>query len=389
VRAAINRAVDAGMLSCHAEGELTETPFGQAVAAKGCSIATARELAAWIHESETRTWSDIDLLLAVALSPDGRMPLVSLTAKEYDHADYPGELKRFTLDEDLAANTPLNRLRNCNLTPFFEEVRAIKMALLMVKWLEEATIYDLEEEFHVLHGQIISATEQLGWLLDATAAVATAFGAQERFILRIQDLALRLQWGLREEVMPLVRLGLPGLDRNALLALEGQGFHTVEGLAAASPEALARWVGKANARALKTWTHGQVALTAEPHAAAGPTPMPPQATALVIDDRHPGQILVEGKPVRVQDKQYRLIRILAEAPGECVPYESIYQAVWGDAIVEPNQMHFQKRRLLDRVKDIVPHRDKLVTTVPKRGFVLDLAPHEVALSPMPAATPAA
>jgi DNA-binding winged helix-turn-helix (wHTH) protein len=72
--------------------------------------------------------------------------------------------------------------------------------------------------------------------------------------------------------------------------------------------------------------------------------------------------------------------VLAETPGECVPYDRIYEAVWGDAVVEPNQMHFQKRKILDRVKNVLPARTGLIRTIPKRGFVLELAPQEVMLA---------
>ena len=109
----------------------------------------------------------------------------------------------------------------------------------------------------------------------------------------------------------------------------------------------------------------------------------PQAAAaapvLVVDDRRPGEIVLDGTRIRLQEKQYQLIHVLARAPGECVPYETIYEAVWGDTIVEPNQMHFQKRKLLDAITAHMPDRAPLVTTVPKRGFVLNLEPGAVAL----------
>jgi DNA-binding winged helix-turn-helix (wHTH) protein len=83
--------------------------------------------------------------------------------------------------------------------------------------------------------------------------------------------------------------------------------------------------------------------------------------------------------VKLQEKQYRLIRVLSVLPGECIPYETIYKMVWGNTIVETNQMHFQKRKLLESIRQVLPHRADLITTVPKRGFTLNLAPGEVAL----------
>ena len=92
---------------------------------------------------------------------------------------------------------------------------------------------------------------------------------------------------------------------------------------------------------------------------------------------------MDGRPVLLQDKQYRLIRVLAESPGECVPYQCIYRGVWGEDIVEPGQVHFQKRRLLERIEKAAPERSNLVRTIMKRGFVLDLAADEVAVLTVP------
>lgn len=106
-------------------------------------------------------------------------------------------------------------------------------------------------------------------------------------------------------------------------------------------------------------------------------PRPAPLPVLVVDDRYPNRVLIEGEEARVQEKQYRLIRLLAESPGECVPYDTIYAELWGSAIVENNQMHFQKRKLLERIGAVRPEHKHLVKTVPKRGFMLDVAAGDV------------
>ena len=42
-------------------------------------------------------------------------------------------------------------------------------------------------------------------------------------------------------------------------------------------------------------------------------------------------------------------------------------------------MHFQKRKLLERIRQVRPERKGMVKTIPKRGFVLDLAATEMEL----------
>lgn len=375
LRAAVNRVLDCGMIVKDANDTLAATPLGLATASKGVSIATATELAHWVRESEIRIWSDLDLILAAALTPDGRMLQVTLTSREYERSDYPGVLKRLTIDEDNAADVPLNRLRNNSVMPFFEEVRAIKVALFLQEWIDESQVYGIEEKYHTLFGQIVSAAEQIAWLIDTTAAIGTAVGAPRNFVDRLAALSERVMYGVRADALPLARARI--VDRKAIIALESQGFHTPQALADASPQVLAQWVPAGDAHELKSW--GLRNLGGSPPATGGEIRPPASPPVLIIDDRRPGEIWVDGKPVRLQEKQFRLVRALAEFPGECVGYERIYTAIWGSTIVESNQMHFQKRRLLDRIKEAAPHRADLVRTIPKRGFMLDLAPGQVSL----------
>ena len=383
VRAATNRALDAGVLAWDGEGRLEATPLGQAVAAKGVTLATARELERWIAESETRLWCDLDLLLAALLTPDGRMFQVALTSQEYEHADYPGLLKALSEGEDLSADVPLNRLRRCGSMPFFEEVRAVKVALILHEWIHQASMYDLEEKLHTLMGQVLAASDQAAWLIDVVAAMATALGAQEAFVERLNTLRDRVQYGVSEEALPLARAGMVGLHRGVILRLTADRMCTPDALVNADAKTLERRMPAAVARKLLAWSRVHAST---PEAQKSTRLMEdPEMPVLIVDDRHPGQIELDGVVVPLQEKQFRLIQLLASNPGECIGYETIYEHLWGDAIVENNQIHFQRRRLVERIKTLVPTRENVVRTVPKRGFVLDLHPAEVAMHRRPTA----
>ena len=375
IRAAIHRALDAGVLATGLEDRLEATPFGLAAAGKGISIATARELERWIAESENRDWTPIDLIFAAASTPDGRMLQVLLTAREYERGRYPAKIKARAQDQELRADVPLNRIRNCNLQPFFEEVRAIKTALFLDEWIDQVPMRELEERYNTMAGQILAAAVQVSWLMDAAAALATTFDSPAAFVTRLRRLAERVACGLREEALPLARLDQPQLDRNTVIALCDQGLHTPKALHAASCPQLAAWMSNEAARQLKAWALAQC-----PPGAKDPAP-PSEAAppALLIDDHRPGEIHVDGIRVPLQDKQYRLIRLLAAHPGRCIPYETIYQELWGGLIVENNQLHFQKRKLIQAIAAAVPQRGKVIRTIPKRGFCLDLDPEVVGL----------
>jgi len=371
IRAAVNRAIDAGALVRNDDGGLEPTPFGKAVASKGISLGTARELERWIACSETRMWGDLDLLLAAALTPDGRMYNVALTAREYESGDFPKLLKDATAEEDVTEDVPLGRLQRATVTPFFEEVRAIKIALFLRDWIDQAPQREIEERFNTMTGQVMSAADQVSWLIDAAAAIATAQRCAEPFVDRLRTLSERVQRGLRAEALPLARAGDPGISRSAVVALVTSRLHTASALAEASPAALARILCPDQAARLRKWARQQ-----QDSIRSGPdVPLPPPSgpePLLIVDDRRPGRITVAGKEVLLQDKQFQLVRLLAGTPGECVPYETIYTELWGSSVVEDNQMHFQKRKLLARIRAVAPEHEEIVKAIPKRGFMLDL-----------------
>ncbi|GMW01740.1 MAG: hypothetical protein AMXMBFR84_28770 [Candidatus Hydrogenedentota bacterium] len=378
IRAAMHRVRDAGLVQSDADGRLSATPFGHAVASKGISIDTARELAYWVRESETREWLPIDLILAAAMTADGKLIQMALAAQEYDQSDYVNRLKRRARETQDEADVPLNRLRHATVKPFYEEVRAVKAALILDEWIREADLYELEERYHVFAGQIGEAADQVSWLLDAAAAIAEAMAAKRSFVDEIRRTAERVQYGLHSEAARIMTLGQTDVTRHTAIAFERMGLHMPEALADATDALLTKWVSAGTARALRTWAQGEVRGQGAKAMHRTSRAMQP---VLVLDDRKPGEIHLDGRVVRLQEKQFRLMRCLAEVPGECVPYESIYIALWGEIVVEPAQMHFQKKKLLERITGVVPGREKLIRTIPKRGFALDLRAEQVALLP--------
>ena len=50
----------------------------------------------------------------------------------------------------------------------------------------------------------------------------------------------------------------------------------------------------------------------------------------MIDADRPDRVLLDGRPVELRPAEYRLLRVLAEAPRSCVDYEAIYAGIWGE-----------------------------------------------------------
>lgn len=98
---------------------------------------------------------------------------------------------------------------------------------------------------------------------------------------------------------------------------------------------------------------------------------------LVLDYREPGYALVDLKPIGLQLMGWRMLARLAESAGSVVPYQELYDELWGDTVVELNQLSFQKTGVLAAIAEAAPRRRDLIVTFPKVGFMLDLSPREV------------
>lgn len=379
VRAALNRCIELGMLMEETSGQMQATPLGMVVSGKGIGLETARQLSHWIDRCDRRPWHALDLILAAALSPDGRLLQVMLTSREYEQGGYLALLKRTASELEIEADTgtPLARLRQAVSAPFFDEVRAIKGALFLHAWMEATPMQEIEEQFHTMAGQVLGAADQISWLVDAAAALAAAAGASSAMVARLEETSLRLRHGVTADLLPIAGARIANLQRSALLRLRDEGLLDSATLAVSSTELLETWLPPETAAGVQRWARRQAGSV--DHEA--PAPLNARAaqprTVLVIDEGRPGEVLIAGERVPLQEKQYRLLRILAERPGQCVGYEQVYEALWGGAVVEQGQMYTQKRNLLKRISAVMPGGENLIATRPKHGFVLRLDPSQV------------
>ena len=379
VSAAINHSIDLGLVARGGDGRLTTTPYGRAAAAAGIDTKTAAALSDWVQRAELRDWPDLDLLVTAAMACESRDAPMGLSQAEYAHCGHVDELAQRVAGCDCGINGTLARLVRREAAPSFDEVRGIKLALVVDEWIQHSPLYEIEERFNTLSGQILSGTEHVAWLAQSAAAIAEAFGSRSSFVERVKTLALRVQCGVGEELLELARMRSPRLDRTAMLALHADGLTNAEAISDVPLDFLAQHVSHEDAVALQQWAVNSH--TPSSRSTGGEAAPPASPPTLLIDTRVPNEVWIDGVRVELQDKQFRLIQILAEAAGRCVPYDEIYDRIWGDAVVEPNQMSFQKSRLMERIRRAAPGRKRLIRTISKRGFTLDLSPHEVRVLP--------
>jgi ATP-dependent DNA helicase len=112
----------------------------------------------------------------------------------------------------------------------------LKTAAILETWTEEVPIVDLTQKYNIGAGDLRQKVEDAEWLLFALSRIASRF--RPELVRALDALSLRIRYGVREELLDLVRLR--GIGRVRGRALFRQGFEDRDSLRSASPAALLR-----------------------------------------------------------------------------------------------------------------------------------------------------
>jgi helicase len=95
-----------------------------------------------------------------------------------------------------------------------------KTAFLLMDWMQEVHMDALEEKYQIGPGDVRMRLDNGKWLLHAFGELARAM--RPEWVKPLQDLGLRLEHGVKEELLPLIRLR--GVGRIRARALRAAGF---------------------------------------------------------------------------------------------------------------------------------------------------------------------
>jgi helicase len=156
------------------------------------------------------------LLAAIAATPD----LPPLYLRGGEEADL---LERYTQEAEELLVKPDEPPVHLDLDGF---LAALKTATILEAWIDEVPIVELTERYGLGAGDLRTKVEDAEWLLFGASRLAMVF--QRRLGRAIDDLALRVRYGAREELLDLVRLR--GIGRVRARRLYTAGFHDREAL---------------------------------------------------------------------------------------------------------------------------------------------------------------
>lgn len=117
---------------------------------------------------------------------------------------------------------------------------AFKTALVLEGWTEEKGEDVIYKDYGVAPGELRNRIESADWLLYATQELALLLGKASR-IKEVRKVRVRVKYGVREELVPLV--SLKGVGRVRARTLYGTGFTSLTKLKKASEQELTKLLG--------------------------------------------------------------------------------------------------------------------------------------------------
>lgn len=168
--------------------------------------------------------SPFALLAAVSATPD----LPPMFLRRGEEAEM---LARFTDCEPELLIKPEEEPLRLDLDLF---LATLKTASVLEAWVSETPLVELTERFGIGAGDVRAKVEDADWLLFGASRLAVRF--QRRATRSIDELSLRVRYGVNEELLDLVRL--KGVGRVRGRALFRAGFADREALKGASVDRL-------------------------------------------------------------------------------------------------------------------------------------------------------
>ena len=80
------------------------------------------------------------------------------------------------------------------------------------------------------------------------------------------------------------------------------------------------------------------------------------------------QVYKNGEPCEIRGKMYDLLLFMMQNSGRLLLKDELYDAVWGDAYVEPSTLNVHIRWLRERIEDDV-NAPRIIKTVWRKGYI--------------------
>ena len=189
---------------------ITVTPIGKRVAELYIDPYTASHLVSCLQRAGSRKMAAFAFLQMISHSLEMR-PLLHLRMREYDiYQEKLAEHEDVLFDEEPGLYDP----------EYEEFMDSIKTASCLAEWIEEQSDNDLMDRYAIRPGELRSKMDIADWLLYCSAELARMLHFQP-LLKEVMKVRIRMMYGIKEELLPLVRLRQVGRVRARILFRNG------------------------------------------------------------------------------------------------------------------------------------------------------------------------
>ncbi|MBU1198561.1 MAG: hypothetical protein KKF46_02560 [Nanoarchaeota archaeon] len=218
--------------------KLEATLLGARVSQLYLDPYTAHYLITCLKRAKDKLLRDISFLQMVSYTLELR-PLLNVRVREYE------------LVENKAAQyeTSILSLEPSMFEPEYEEyIKSIKTALFFQEWINEKDDEILLEEFNVRPGESRAKLERADWLIYASQELSRLIKLHG-LISELAKIRLRLKYGAKEELLPLLKLKSVG--RTRARKLFNNKIKTIEDVKNVDFTQLSQLIGRATSLSIK------------------------------------------------------------------------------------------------------------------------------------------
>ena len=221
------------------EAELKPTRIGKRVSELYIDPMTANHLISSLDRANKSKSLEAFTMLHILSNCLEMKPLLSIRKNDFE------EINDIIAKEQ---DTLLQKPPNPWDLEYDEFLRSIKTASMFYTWIQEASEDTLLERFNIAPGELRARMENADWLLYSTQELGLLLGHMD-ILKHIRKIRLRVKHGIKEELLPLIRL--KGIGRVRARKLWGSNIKSIDKLRKTPTESIARIIGPKTANEVK------------------------------------------------------------------------------------------------------------------------------------------
>ncbi len=348
----VARLLRDGLLTSGEDDAFAVSELGRIVSRSCICARTGVMLSQWARDNRAMAPTPLETLLLVAQTRDSFSVYLPLARSEWQDDRYLKALYDAAGAAGLLERPILARLIDPTKRPSFEQTRAIKRALILLDWINEAPLGDIEQHhYQAWPGLVQKIGETDSWLCDSLSEICRLHNWPATSLDEFAMLVRRLSCGLFDDALRLGEQMSGHTTRAVVRQLVDDGITSIRKLKQATFEQIAELIGHTVAANLRPVFH----LKAPQPPAPKVNKVPQQngkdgesdnsidealKTKLVIDTRNLS-VTFRGEQLTLTPKCFKLLLILAKRASQFVHKEVIYQALWGTT--HPDSYPYEKQ----------------------------------------------